>query len=192
MAVKFEIFLNELLNDLASLTTNRQLAFATACCEYHFPEYLVFVEQEGWGDIAILRGTLDVAWKVVRGNRLETTGLMELCERAIPDSEDFSSDATSTALNAAAMVTHLANFLETQKTEDVWWIASLGRDTADCRSVEGLPASTLITPEIEAAIETSESMRAELDAQQLFLMLASATIFDPDQLLLQARQKRQA
>jgi uncharacterized protein len=188
MAGEFQSFLDNLRTGLGKLAIDRQLAFGASCCERHFPEYVVFVEEQGWGDSAILRITLERAWKIARGEQAETTGLSKRCENAIPDSEDFSSDATSPALSAAAMVTHLANFLETPRSDDIWWIASLGRDVADFRSaMEYWPAYTLLTPEIEVSMETSEFMKTELEAQRTFLELASARALDLDKLFLQAR-----
>ncbi len=106
----------------------------------------------------------------------------------MPDTEDFTSKRSSFALNAAAMAAYLANFLETRRAKDIFWIASLGRDTADVAAAEELWLPyTAITPEIEKGIEASSFMKDELEAQRDFLTIVQASELNIDRLILRAR-----
>jgi uncharacterized protein YjaG (DUF416 family) len=169
----FQNFLDGLGERLAELSTYSQCAFATACCERHFRDYEEFVKVDGWGDIVSLREIVDFGWRALSTDVSVPTDLVERCQKAIPDSEDFSSPASGAALCVGVMVAYLADFLTSRNTQDVVWIASNARDLVDQKVVLALEDGILITPSIERKINSSEPMRDELKAQREILELAS-------------------
>jgi uncharacterized protein YjaG (DUF416 family) len=177
-----------LRGELAKLSTIARCAFATACCERHFPDYVLFAAQDGWGDPVALRETIDAGWAACSTNGQHADNLVVRCELAIPDSEDFTSVAANFGQNAAIMVTHLAAFLKAQDIEDVFWIASLGRDTADAKATSELPSFTFYTPAIEQKIRASKWMAEELYAQRSLLQLVSHQVLNIDEIRDQARK----
>jgi len=184
----FQLFLDGLRGELSALTTTARCAFATAMCERHFPDYLLFMAQEGWGNPAVLRETIDAGWAACSTNGQQANNLSERCEFVTPDSEDFSSVAASFGLNAALMAAHLAAFLNAQNIEDVFWIASLGRDTADAKATNELPSFIFYTPAIEQEIRASRWMVEELDAQKILLQEVSGQELNIDKIRDQARK----
>src|SRR5262245_42605038 len=101
-------------NDLLSLPTWKQAAFALLCCERMLPNYLIFAKDSGWGDADTLRKALDIVWTALEEDRKagEFREIISACEEAIPDTERFTSDYTSAALDAAASIALLIDLLQ--------------------------------------------------------------------------------
>lgn len=96
----------QLLRRLVALDRWHRTAIAASAAERLLPNYQRFVEEEGWGTPAVLEHSLDRAWvALVEQTALPPHELQELvaaCQAAAPDTEDFSSEATSPALDACA------------------------------------------------------------------------------------------
>jgi uncharacterized protein YjaG (DUF416 family) len=100
------------LDRLTSLTELQRAAYATACAERMVPVYEWFQAVEAWGDVQVLRRSLDVAWGWVKSEAgtEQVTDAIAACEEVIPDTDDFSTGLASRALDAASA---LAQALET-------------------------------------------------------------------------------
>jgi uncharacterized protein YjaG (DUF416 family) len=118
-------------NRLSQLPVWKQVAFALLCCERMFPNYLLFVRDSGWGNADALRAALDVAWSSLEHDRSPSNcrELIRACEEAIPDTEDFASDYTSAALDAAASAASLIEILERFDIQKVLEISQQAFDT---------------------------------------------------------------
>jgi uncharacterized protein YjaG (DUF416 family) len=79
-----------------------------------YPNYLIFVQDSGWGDPTVLRKALDLAWLVLgeEHSMRDVPELIRACEEAAPDTEDFASEFTSAALDAALSTASLVEILE--------------------------------------------------------------------------------
>jgi hypothetical protein len=92
---------------LVRLPERHRIAFAASCCERLLPNYAAFSRMTGWGDVQALRTALDRAWAALSGDALdeaERRDLIAACDRHSPDTENFTSELTSAALDAAAAV----------------------------------------------------------------------------------------
>lgn len=148
---------------LVRLTIWKQVAFALLCCERMYPNYLMFVQDSGWGDPSVLRKAIDIVWLVL-GEEHSTQDVQELvraCEEAAPDTEDFASDYTSAALDAALSTASLVEILERFDVQKVMEISQQAFDTVymyvDC---------SIATDGDDEAILTAPLVRTELTMQQ--------------------------
>lgn len=102
-----DLWFSKLRSALSHLSKSRCAAFAAACSERLFPNYIRFSLEERWGDPEVLRRALDDVWRVARGgnvvrDRLES--LFDACVAVTPDTEDFTSPRVSPALDAAGAI----------------------------------------------------------------------------------------
>jgi hypothetical protein len=58
---------DELRKLLLGLGAQQRLAFGLACSERLYPNYVVFADEQGWGEPKTLRAALDLAWDAVLG-----------------------------------------------------------------------------------------------------------------------------
>jgi uncharacterized protein YjaG (DUF416 family) len=120
--------------NLSKLPFQHQLVFTSLCCERLIPNYMEFTRIEGWGDFRILRETLDWIWHSSINGDLSTVQvkrLIQLCEKEIPDTEEFESIYVSFALDVANAIVETLKFIEDREFLHIVDIASLCRDTVD-------------------------------------------------------------
>ena len=125
---------NSLRKRLARLSPSARLAFAAACGERLLPNYRAFVKSASWGDPALLREALDYVWSSINAGTVDRNRVQELlsgCERAVPDSESFSSDWTSAAIDAGTAVIEALEALLDGSMEHIVNTAIFCRDTVD-------------------------------------------------------------
>lgn len=60
---------NALGKQLTALTERSTLLFALTCTERMLPNYQQFVAITGWGNAAVLREALDLAWQSLRSSK---------------------------------------------------------------------------------------------------------------------------
>ncbi len=97
----------ELVGKLASMRPAHRLAFAASCCERLLPNFEAFHVMEGFGDPAQLRSALDTIWDCVLGKTLSSEEVEKqkvICEKNLPDPDNYSSVFTSAAINACSAV----------------------------------------------------------------------------------------
>jgi hypothetical protein len=156
---------------LVRLTTWKQVAFALLCCERMYPNYLVFVQDSSWGDPNVLRNALDVAWLALGEgqSRQDDQDLVRACEEAAPDTEDFASDHTSAALDAALSTASLVEILEKFDTQKVIEISQQAFDTVymyvDCSiATDAGDQAILMHPLVRTELAMQEESLAYLKA----------------------------
>ena len=111
-----------------------RVAFAASCCERLLPNYEAFSSEMRWGSPGILRSGLDYVWRVLERKQVdhsEVQRLVQLCEKIIPDTEEFSSAYTSAALDAGTAVVETLRLLIDSTPQRLVDIATFSRDTVD-------------------------------------------------------------
>lgn len=157
---------SELKKRLQTLPQWKQAAFALAACERLFPFYLKFSSATKWGDPAVLRRAIDLAWESMRSDcqfRAPSQAATK-AEAQAPDTEDFSSEYTSAALDAALSVANLMRILEHFDLELVLEIAQASFDSAYLLASLS-PTDSAVTPAIHQQILLDSRVQNELDAQ---------------------------
>jgi uncharacterized protein YjaG (DUF416 family) len=120
--------------ELSQLPLTHRLAFAASCCERLLPNYSAFSRMENWGHPEGLRSALDEVWKFLEGKKLTSEHIEEIkkkCEKATPDTEDFSSLYTSAALDAGVAILETLESCRDGCPQRIAEVASLARDTVD-------------------------------------------------------------
>lgn len=111
---------------LARLARNRQLAFGASCCERLIPNYEIFQQRTGWGDISAIRDALRLVWASAGGLSVLEQGIRrarERCEVAIPDLDDFNDPFVSFAQDAGCTIMNLLDFLGGSNVDSIVWAA---------------------------------------------------------------------
>jgi uncharacterized protein len=121
-----------LKDKLEALPVSHRIAFGASCCERLLPNYRAFSLQEAWGNFDLLRYSLDVIWSLLKGSQIdvrEIEMLIQQCKEVIPDTENFSSNYTSAALDASASVVETLNSCITGSAENIADVGEMARDT---------------------------------------------------------------
>ena len=153
---------------IAALETHQRLAFGAACCERSLPNYLAFSKEVGWGSMAPLRKALEITWLACEGMHPPDELVREVlvgCEAVIPESEDFESLYTSSALDAAVSVCGLLDFLLTGDSDHVVSAARHSTDSIDL-IVQERASMDPQDPDLEYKILVHPLMQQELRRQQ--------------------------
>jgi uncharacterized protein len=163
---------NSLRSRLARLSANSRIVFAAACCERLLPNYVLFVKSASWGDSTVLREALDYIWHTVTSGNIDrghVEELLERCDAIVPDSEAFSSDFTSAAIDAGAAIMETLKTLLDDSIDHIIDTASFCRDTVDMfiQIRDGLDFNN--DPEFEEKIARDPLMQYELERQALVL-----------------------
>jgi uncharacterized protein len=115
---------------LELLSDKQRLAYALLVAERFWQNYLPFHRQKGWGDPALLRKILDLAWTSFFEVDLviNVDKLLERLNKMTPDSEDFSGAYAEQATSAAIIISYLASFLKTRAVADVEYLSQAAFD----------------------------------------------------------------
>jgi uncharacterized protein len=115
-----------------------RLAFAAACCERAYPNYVIFFQHARWGGPAVLRTSLTRIWDYIDGSIPALDDLSELeqkCESVTPDLDNFSTPdidvQAGAAQEAAFMVRLLLQFCRDNRPSYAVRIITFARDTID-------------------------------------------------------------
>lgn len=160
---------------LGKLEHWKQIAFMAACCERMIPNYEKFSAETGFGDVAVLRKALDLAWKWIETGRSpsQLEALRDACDKQAPDTAQFGSVFTSSALDAANASAILLEAIEKPDEARPVEVASLARDTADLLIQSKLDQNPN-SPGFEDAVCQHELMQGELRRQRADLEMLTA------------------
>jgi uncharacterized protein YjaG (DUF416 family) len=94
------------IDELSLMPKWKQLAFVARIAGRLTPNFEAFSVETGWGDPKQLNLTLDRIWAQLESSdeMVGAQGLLLSCEKQMPDTEDFSSVLTSTALDAVGVI----------------------------------------------------------------------------------------
>ena len=140
----------------------RQLAFALLVFERMLPSLTAFSQATGFDRTCYLQAR-DVAWTALQNNAVNQAliqGLNQACLRSAPDTEKFSHELVSYALNAALAMSDILEFIVDGRADHVAHVSTLARDSLDLylSSLEGSVASA---PEEETKIASHPLVRQE-------------------------------
>jgi uncharacterized protein YjaG (DUF416 family) len=128
------LFSREILDrKLRSLSNKKRLAFALLLCERQFALLEAFGVATGF-DYAEYRKYIDLAWTVFETDARDVPNvdfceLEDTCLDHAPDTEDFSHQLTSAALNCTLSIGHLMGELCRSGEDDISEVAQLAYDT---------------------------------------------------------------
>lgn len=95
---------------LTDLSTKMQLAFALLVFERMLPSLVAFSMDTGFDDSCYLHAK-DAAWASLQNVPVDPS-LSEACRRGAPDTEEYSHDLTSFALDAALAMSDIMEFTQ--------------------------------------------------------------------------------
>lgn len=94
---EYEVFLTE---KMTPWSPQQRVALAAAIAEHWLPAYESFSLEEGWGDPASLRRSLDAVWSHVQGRMLAESDVarhIQQIEEITPHMDDFDAEEALTA-----------------------------------------------------------------------------------------------
>lgn len=171
----------KLANQLSLLDNKRKLAFCASCCQRLLPNYSAFVRDTGWGDAAPLKDALEFIWSSVSGHSAVSSVVekfLELCERVIPDGDDFESLYVSFAQDACLSICATLDFLIDNDLGKAVLAGMYATDSVDLyvQEIENMDSRD---PDLEHKILTHTLMQRELRKQQEDLnVIKNAAVLD--------------
>ena len=156
-----------LRRQLQALPSWKWVAFMLLCCERMLPNFERFSMDAGIGNGSALRAGLVSAWRWLETGQLplDLNDLRNACEDQAPNTEDFHSNFTSSALDAANATAILLDALERPSASMAVEVAGLCRDTIDLyvQAVRHLDPNG---PTFEVDILADPLMQTELRRQR--------------------------
>lgn len=155
-------------------------AFIAYCCERMLPNFEKFSRSTAWGDYGVLRSALDVIWDRVISDdvSINYSAIASSCDTQAPDTEMFSSEYTSAALDAANAIAIAVGSLNEPKAFD---ISCLARDTVDM-FVQYYENIDPRSEDIDSVITESALMQREILIQKRSLVVLSSLGEDRERL----------
>lgn len=184
----------ESLDSISVLSPMRQLAFALLIFERMLPSLATFAKQTGFDDSYCLQAR-DAAWSVLQnGNNCDLyQSLDEACLRNAPDTEDFSHELTSSALNAVLAISDILEFAVDGRPDHIAHVSTLAMDSVYLY-LASLEPSVVSSPEREEKIASHPLMRQEQfqETEDIKFLAALADHFDNTTIsILRARSASQ-
>ena len=132
--LSFDDWLGLLKKKLPQLGCAKSLAFAASCCERSLPNYEAFSSEQRWGNPEILREALDIVWRLITEStpaelKSHSIRLLKALKAVTPDTENFKSNLTSAALDAATSVAEALDYVREGTVDHIVTISSLAQDT---------------------------------------------------------------
>lgn len=112
---------------LATLSPNKQLAFALLVFERMLPSLTAFARDTGFDDSCYLRGR-ETAWASLQSGSVDPASSQE-CYKNAPDTEDFTHELTSHALNAALAMSDILEFAADKRPDHIADVLTLVSDS---------------------------------------------------------------
>jgi uncharacterized protein len=157
------------LVNLTMLSPKKRLAFALLVFERMLPSLIAFSEDTGL-DLSCYLLARNAAWSALRDGVVDQS-LDRACLRNAPDTEEFSHELTSYALNAALAISEIVQFAADARNEHVSQVSTLAQDSVHLY-LASMEQSVVTTPEKERWIGChplmhQEQRQEEEDAQFL-------------------------
>ena len=143
-------FQDTLKKQLAVLPRQRVIEFALDICQRLLPDYLLFYHKRKWGDLSILQQAINFCEQNKTEQTFDEIKAHELLTdivKAIPDTDHFGEWDGSYALNAAASVADLMEYLCDRDLKHILAISSYMTDTIDFKIHE--KESNISTQQLE-------------------------------------------
>lgn len=180
------------LVSIASLSPKKQLAFALLVFERMLPSLVAFSKDTGFDDSCYLQAK-DAAWATLQNGSVDRS-LSEACLRGAPDTEDYSHDLTSYALNAALAMNDIMEFAQDGCADHITSVSTLVGDSLYLY-LSSLEDSVVSSPEEDSQIASHPLMQEEHrreEADIRFLAGLPEQLSDETILSLKARADTQS
>jgi hypothetical protein len=115
------------LVSIASLSPKKQLAFALLVFERMLPSLIAFSKDTAFDDSCYLQAK-DAAWAALQNSTIDRA-LNQACINGAPDTEKFSHELTSYALNAALAMSDIVEFTLDGRSDHISYVSTLARDS---------------------------------------------------------------
>ena len=148
---------------LSSLSYKKQLAFGLLVFERMLPALEEFSDATGFDKTCYLQAR-KLAWDVLGGcANAPTESLALRCAKAAPDTEEYTHEVTSYALNAALAISEILEFIVDNRAEHIEYVSSLAMDSVDLFLNSSGPP---VLPRSDNMIAGHPLMRRELQQQK--------------------------
>jgi len=177
---------------VATLPRKKQLAFALLVFERMLPSLVAFSKDTGFDDSCYLQAK-DAAWAALQNGPV-VRSLSEVCLRGAPDTEEYSHELTSYALNAALVMNDIMEFTQDGCTDHIKSILTLAGDSAYLY-LSSLEDSLVSSPEENNRIASHPLVQEEYRREEDdigFLVSLPEQFNDETILSLRARADTQA
>ena len=154
---------DELEVSVASLSRNKQLAFALLILERMMPSLNAFSRDTGFDESCYLRAK-DAAWATLQSGSVGEV-LIEACLRGVPDTEDYSNDLISYALNAALATNDIIKFTQDSSAKHITHLIMLAGDSLYLY-LSSLEDSLTSSPEEDSRIASHPLMSEEYQKEK--------------------------
>src|SRR6266545_4855293 len=154
------------LASLYRLSQKKQLAFALLVFERMLPSLTAFSKDTGFDDSCYLRAR-DAAWAALQNswdNGIDQS-LNEACLNSAPDTESFSHELSSQALNAALAMSDTLEFTLDHHVDHITYVSTLARDFVHLY-LSSLSPAVVSSPEEDRKIAEHPLMQAEVRRQE--------------------------
>jgi hypothetical protein len=176
---------------LNALSRKKQLAFALLILERMVPDLIAFSKEVGF-DVSCHLNAKNAAWRVLEDDDPINPSLRDTCLGQVPDTEAFSHELTSQALNAALTAVSILEFVQDGRADHLAYISTLATDSIDLY-LNGLGDRILDDPD-DWTVMTNPLMQSELHRQEsdiIFLSTLSDKFDHRTLAVLRARAKSQ-
>lgn len=149
---------NKKLGSIVSLSPKKQLAFALLVYERMQPILVSFSKDTGFDDSCYLQAK-DAAWAALQNGPVAQS-LSEACLRGAPDTEEYSHELTSYALNAALAMNDIVEFTQDGSADHITSVSALAGDSIDLY-LSSLEDSVMSSLEEDSQIASHSLMEEE-------------------------------
>jgi uncharacterized protein len=164
---------------LSALSRAKQLAFALLVFERMLPCLSVFSKDTGLDDSYCLQAR-ESAWKALEGKESGSRqSLSEACLKNAPDTEDYSHELTSSALNTALAMRDILEFAMGGPTDLIVDVATLAKDSIYLY-LTSLETAVVSSAEQDERIASHPLMRQEMlrEAEDIRYLVTLSDRFD--------------
>jgi hypothetical protein len=127
------------------------------------PSLIAFSEDTGFDDSCYLQAK-DAAWAALQNGAVDRA-LSQACIRNAPDTEAFSHELTSYALNAALAMSDITEFTLDSRVDHIAHVSALATDSAYLY-LSSLEPSVVSSPEGDRRIAAQPLMQQELRREE--------------------------
>ena len=145
------------------LSPKKQLAFALLLFERMLPSLIAFSKDTGFDDSCYLRAR-DAVWSALQNGAVDQA-LNQACIRSAPDTEEFSHELTSYALNAALAMSDVVEFTLDSSPDHIANVSTLAHDSLYLY-LSSLKPSVVSSPEKKSRIASHPLMQQELRREE--------------------------
>ena len=140
---------DRVLATMKTFCAAKQMAFALLTIERMWPCLMAFSRDTGF-DASCYRRGLEKAWMSLEHSLIDESLIRECLDNA-PETEDFSHELTSCALNAALATVDILEFSLDRQIDHIANILALVRDSIDLY-LRGVDSAVISSPEREKRI----------------------------------------